>query len=240
MINPANVLLCPVCGAENNHLHVTCAKCGAYLQRKIENLDLFDTAWSIIESPRTAFHWIAVSKHKNYSIFLSCVAGIGLAFTLCWLFKAGDYSDQLIAIMGAGLAMGPLLGVIFVLLSSAITWSLLEMAKEQLPFRTVFALSAYSMIPVVISAITILPIELMTFGIYLFTSAPSPYLLHPTSFVIIAILDGACGLWAILLFFIGLRTVLGAGMGKVLRIGLSSLAVFAAACIGIFFFLKKL
>jgi hypothetical protein len=236
----AEIITCPVCGTKNHHLQVACSSCGGYIQRKIDNLDLFDTAWDVIESPQKAFHSIAVARYKNYAIFLSCVAGIGLAFTVFWLVKAGDYTDQLISILGAGLALGPVLGLATVLIGSGITRAMVAFSKLEATYRNLFAISAYSMLPVVISVFTILPIELMSYGLYMFTANPSPYLLHPFSFIMILILDGTCAVWTIALYFIGLKAVLGVRYGKVLLIGGISLAVLLGIFFLTFFFLKRL
>ena len=70
-----NAMLCPICQHENHHLAVVCVSCGSYLQTRVDNLDLFATAGKLIERPRQAFHAIAISRHKNYTILLATLSG---------------------------------------------------------------------------------------------------------------------------------------------------------------------
>jgi hypothetical protein len=64
------------------------------------------------------------------------------------------------------------------------------------------------MIPAILSAVFILPIEFLTFGIYFFTSNPSPYTIKPASYILLLCLDGLFALWSIVLLFIGIKVLL--------------------------------
>jgi hypothetical protein len=222
------MITCTVCGVGNQHLAINCSSCGSYLQRRVDNLDLFDTAWKVIESPKKAFHEIAVAQHKNYGIVLSGFAGIGLMFTIFWILKVGEMNNQLFNILLAGTLTGPVAGWIIILLATFLTKGVIVVRGEKAKIRNVFAVCAYSLIPVVISVVTILPLEIMTFGLYLFTATPSPYLLHPTSWIIICTLDAFCGIWTLSLYFIGIKALLDVKWMKVIDIGVISLAAFAA------------
>ena len=68
---------CRVCGAENGDLALTCGKCKSYLQAKVDTLDLFATAWGILESPARTFKRVVLAKRKNYVVLLSVFLGIG-------------------------------------------------------------------------------------------------------------------------------------------------------------------
>jgi hypothetical protein len=221
------MITCTVCGVGNHHLAINCTSCGSYLQRRVDNLDLFDTAWKVIESPKKAFHEIAVAQHKNYGIVLSGFAGIGLMFTIFWILKVGEMNIHLFNILVAGTLTGPFVGWVIILLSAAITTLVIKIRGEKARFRNVFAVGAYALIPVVISVVTILPLEIMTYGIFLFTATPSPYYLHPTSWIIICGLDTLCGIWTLTLYFKGIKALLDVRWLKVIDIGVISLAIFA-------------
>jgi hypothetical protein len=227
------MILCPVCSAPNHHLAIVCVSCKGYIQQKIDNLDLFHTLWTIIESPRKGFHTIALSQHKNYSLVVSGVAGIGLLFTSFWLLKVGDRNTQLINILIAGLCIGFPFGICFALAATWITKITAGIFGNELLFRDAFAVISYSLLPIAFSAIFILPLEVMTFGIYLFTRTPSPGTLYPVSFAIVCVLDAACGIWTILLYVLGLKVLMGSEIRSVLTVALVSVTILSA----IFYFL---
>ena len=52
-----------------------------------------------------------------------------------------------------------------------------------------------------------LPIELLTFGMYLFTSNPHPYVIKPVSFLLLMGFDTLMAGWAITLAVIGMTVV---------------------------------
>jgi hypothetical protein len=63
----------------------------------------------------------------------------------------------------------------------------------------------YSMTPVAFSLILILPIELLTFGMYLFTSNPHPYVMKPVSYVLLIGFDALIASWTLGLAVVGTR-----------------------------------
>ncbi len=208
------MLSCPVCQTMNDHLAITCKSCKSFLQQRIENLDLFSTIWDVIERPGKAFRTIALANHKNYVFLLSAVAGIAFVFTLEWLIKAGEYTDSLIALVGAGFVIGPIFGIIALLFLSLFGVSLGRVLGLKMTVRNTLAVLSYAMLPHVIRLIFILPIELMTFGLYFFTKNPSAYQIRPTSYVLLIGLDGLLSMWGCILIFLGIRSLTEASMPK--------------------------
>lgn len=205
------MIQCPVCNLSNHHLTVICKGCGSYLQNKIENLDLFSTIWNILERPGKAFHNIAIATHKNYSYILSGISGIGFIFFIFWIINAGEYTNSLLNFLFAGISIGPPLGIITVLLYTFILIISTRLGGEKVTFRNGFAVVSYSLIPIVISIIFILPIEVMTFGLFFFSKNPSPYLLKPFSYVMLLVLDGIFLLWTFLLLWKGIKALTDRG-----------------------------
>jgi hypothetical protein len=205
------MISCPVCQTPNHHLAVKCKSCGGYIQTKIENLDLFTTAWNVLERPSHAFHTIAVAQHKNYSVILPAISGIALTFFYFWFVKAGDATSSLINFLAAGLAVSPFVGIIISLLFALLLKLTIIATGRTVSFRNVFSVIAYTQIPLVISVILVLPLELMTFGLFFFTTNPSPYQLKPIPYMLLAGLDGLFALWSLLLIWFGIRKLTDGG-----------------------------
>ena len=205
---------CAVCHAENDHLATVCTSCGGFLQRRIENLDLFSSSWQVLERPVAGFRIIALAKHKNYMVLLSAVAGFAFVFGFFWLAKAGEYAQNLINILAAGLALGPPVGIVVVL---SVSWAIVVFSRFmrlRVRLRDVYAVAAYASVPLILSSILLLPIEVLSFGTYFFTRDPSPYLIRPLSYVTLLALDGAFGLWSVILLWVGLRVLFNAGWSR--------------------------
>ena len=227
------MITCSICHTSNHHLAIVCSSCGGFVQNRIDNLDLFALIWKIIESPSKAFRTIAIAKHKNYSILLPGVAGIAFAFFVFWLFKFGDHAESLVNILGGGFAVGPFLGILTVLIFSLILILTTKLNGLDVKFRNTYATVAYVCVPVVLSFIFIFPVEIMTFGIFLFTKNPSPYSLKPMSYILLMILDGTFTAWSFVLLFVGIKALLDVPWLKVCRIVLLSLFLFGGLAVGI-------
>jgi hypothetical protein len=225
-MNTDQMITCNVCNTSNHHLAILCSSCGGYLQGRVDNLDLFATGWKIIESPLSAMRIVALARHKNYAAILSAIAGIALTFFIFWLYKLGDHAQTIVNVLGAGLVVGPIIGIIVVLLYSAVITLEIRVSRMQASFRNIFATVSYALVPLVLSVFLVLPIEVMTFGTYFFTSEPSPYLLKPASYILLLSLDGIFALWSIMLLFIGMKTLLDISWARTLNMTLLSLLMF--------------
>lgn len=223
---------CPVCKTQNDDFATTCIQCHSYIQNRIPNLDFFDMAWRVIETPRKAFHTISLAEHKNYSLFLFSLFGISITFTAFWFFKLGDRFGNLLDLIIWALLAGAVLGLVVAPITGGLHFLLTKLFKGKAGFRNSFGVMAYSLIPVVVSLILILPIELLTFGMYLFTSNPHPFTIKPVSYVILLGFDGVVGFWSVLLAILGTR------VSQRLSIALSTavVALILAMLGGLFFF----
>ncbi len=218
------MIVCSVCRTENHHLAITCRSCGGFLQAKVENLDLFSTAWGVIERPRRAFRTIGLAVHKNFAYVLAATSGIAFVFLAFWIVKAGDQAESLLNIIAAALAVGPFFGIAALLAGAALAQAVSSIVRAPLTFRNCFALFAWSMVPVVISLLVVMPVEILSFGQFFFTTNPSPLVLRPVSYVILLGLDGLFALWTLLLQFAGLKTLLQNGWGKAVLVQIAALA----------------
>lgn len=199
---------CPVCRTRNHHLNVVCSSCGGFVQGRVENLDLFSTIWKLIERPRYAFHQIAIARYKNYSTIVPALAGAGFIFAFFWYVHAGDHTSTALTLLIGGLAAGPPAGVVLTVLMSVILWASLRVARITVRFRNLFAVLAYSTVPVLLGVVFILPLEVFSFGRYFFSLNPPPWLLKPVSYYAFVGLGYAVGAWTFALAVIGMRVLL--------------------------------
>jgi len=205
---------CPVCQAENSHLATVCIACGSFIQRRVENLDLFSCSWKILERPAAGFRMVALARHKNYAIVLSAISGFALIFGWFWMVKGGDHAVNLINVLAAGIALGPAVGILATLAASAGITLAGRVFGLHVRLRDAYAVAAYGTVPLILTSLLFLPIEIMSFGIYFFASSPSPYLMRPFSYLTLLGLDGVFALWSLILLIVGTRVLFGAGWGK--------------------------
>ncbi len=199
------MIKCAVCLTENDDFAVTCPNCKAFLQNRIPNLDLFNIGWKVLESPREAFKTITLAEHKNYALFLFTVFGVSLSFTGFWYLQLGTRFMSLIDLIPAALGIGVLLGLLTSVVITGIYYGFAKILGGAAGFRTSLGVIGYSVTPITLSLMFVLPIELLTFGMYLFTSNPSPYTIKPLSFILLAGFDVAVSVWSIVLAVIGTR-----------------------------------
>jgi hypothetical protein len=225
------MLRCPVCQFENDEFAVLCGRCKAFLQNRIPNLDLFDTAWGILEKPRSTFRQIAVADHKNFSFFLFGLFGISLSFAGLWYFRLGDRFSNLLDLIIKGLLAGPILGLAICIPLVVVFHLASIIVGGKAALRTSLGLIAYSLTPVALSLFFVLPIELLTFGMYLFTSNPHPYIVKPLSYVVLVGLDGVVSLWSILLVVVGGTIAHGLPVVRSVAVVVVTVVVFGVALV---------
>lgn len=199
------MLKCPVCLTENDTFATVCRQCGGFLQNRVPHLNLFETLWGVLESPSKTFPKIILAEHKNFSVFLFALFGVSIAFTAFWYFKIGQIVGSLPELILLGIGIGLTGGVVFSPLIALVYHLANRLLGGSASFRTAYSLLAYATAPVVLSLVLILPIELMTFGMYLFTSNPHPFVIKPVSYVVLLSFDAIVGLWALWLVMVGTK-----------------------------------
>jgi hypothetical protein len=212
------MVTCGVCKTENDEFAIVCRNCKSYIQNRIPNLDFFATVWKVIESPRRAFHDITLAEHKNYSLLLFALFGIGLSYTGFWYFQLGSRFDSLLDLLAKATAIGVVLGFVCAVLFTSLFDLVVRILGGKGALRNSLGILAYATTPVSLTLAMILPIELLSFGMYLFTSNPNPYLIKPGLYVALLFSDSAMALWAF-----GL-SVIGASVSKQLSLTKSFVA----------------
>jgi hypothetical protein len=207
------MIACPVCGAQNDDFGMKCVSCKSYLQSKVVNINLFETVWWLIESPRSAFKKIVLAEHKNYEFLLSSMLGISLVYTVIWFKNLGHLFPNVAALAGAGLLIGPPLGAFFVLVLSLTTVALGRVFGGKATLRTMFAVIAYAATPIAISLVVVFPLEIAVFGMYFFGSNPPPIVINPIAYVGLLGFDSFACIWSWILLLEG--TIVANGFSRV-------------------------
>jgi hypothetical protein len=201
------MLKCPSCSFDNDDFATVCVQCKGYLQNRVPNLDFFETAWGIIESPKATFRTITLAEHKNYVFLLFVFFGVAVSFTTFWYLELGNLFDSLLFLipwaLGGGVAGGLIISPVLSIFGHTVGRALGSNQK----FRNSNALFAYSLVPIALSLFLVLPIELLTFGMYLFTSNPHPYVIKPVSYLLLVGFDVLMTLWTIVLAVTGMTVV---------------------------------
>jgi len=204
------MLKCPVCGAENGDLDVVCRSCKSFMQAKVDTLDLFSTAWGLLEQPRRTFRRIALAKSKNYVILLSSAVGVVIVYLYLWHWHIAVQVPSLVTLLGVGLLVGPPLGNLFVALCAAVIGFILRVRGINLTFRNTRAVLAYACVPLVASLLLVMPLEIAIFGSYFFDNNPPPMVINPVAYIGLVGLDALAGLWSAVLLIVGIRSAAGA------------------------------
>jgi hypothetical protein len=214
------MIKCTVCLAENDDFSTTCINCKAFLQDRVPNLNLFETSWQVIESPFKAFRKIALAEHKNYVLFLFSLLGVSLSFTAFWYLRLGTRFESLLDLIPAAVGIGVLFGFVSAVVVTGVYHLIAKAMGGMAGVKGSLGVLGYSMTPVAFSLILILPIELLTFGMYLFTGNPHPYVMKPVSYVLLIGFDAVIAMWTLAL------AVVGTNVGHQLSILRSIVVVF--------------
>lgn len=225
------MIACTVCGTQNDEFAVICVSCKGFLQTKVDNLNLFETLWSLMETPRAAFRRIALSRHKNYVILLSCLLGMALVYSVIWFKSLGPKFPNFALLVGAGVILGPFAGILTTFVFSLLVHRVGRMLGGRGSFRNVRAATVYASVPIVYSLVLVFPIEIAIFGSYFFSDNPPPLVINPAAYIVLLGFDGAAVLWSLLLLIEGTVVVNGFTRGKAavvaaVMVALGSLALY--------------
>lgn len=204
----ASPIVCGVCGQENDPLAAVCIRCKGYLQGRVDALNLFETLWGLVESPRLTFRRIALARHKNYVLPLSALFGVALVYGVLWARHMGNTITDPVLLAGAGLVLGPPVGLAVIGLVAAVTAMLIRRLGGTAGFRTVHAVTAYAVMPVVCSLVLVFPAELAVFGFDIFRTNPHPMIINPPAYMTLVALDALAVCW---MWFLVLEGIIVAG-----------------------------
>jgi hypothetical protein len=194
-----NVIVCKNCKSENPFYELICQSCKSYLRERVYNIDLWHTIYLLIESPSKAFRLIVNSEHKNFlTAIMLLVSGKvllnGIFLKIFILKGEAEFPNYFLDFL---LVIAFL--VVIVLLFSAILKIITEKSGIITRYADNFSILTYSFIPYIFSFIILFPIELILFGGYLFSYAPSPFQIKETLSYVLLAFEGLIILWSIFL-----------------------------------------
>ncbi|MBI5472813.1 MAG: YIP1 family protein [Ignavibacteriae bacterium] len=189
------MITCSVCGIVNSELDTICVSCKSFLQARVDALNLFETIWGLIESPRATLRKIVLARHKNYAVVLGLVSGLTVFFDIAWMKQLGDRFGELVSLVGMGIVLGPILGVVALALVSLMLRLLSKFWRGKATKKNMFAATAYAFVPLAIAAVFVIPLELATFGIDFFGTNPPPALIKPLEYYLILGLKSVLWIW---------------------------------------------
>ncbi|GJQ20934.1 MAG: hypothetical protein HBSIN02_12890 [Bacteroidia bacterium] len=134
---------------------------------------------------------------------------MAVSFTVFWYLRLGVFFHTLMDVLPFAFAAGLALGLLSAVLLTFLYHGVVRMLGSPRKVKQSYAMLAYALVPIVLSVIVVLPIELMTFGMFLFTSNPNPAVIKPASFYILISLDALAALWTIILAVKGTRIIHG-------------------------------
>ena len=193
------MITCTVCGQENDELNIVCSNCKSYLQGRVDALDLFSTMWGIIESPGATFRRIVLAKHKNYMVVLSALFGVNLMFEIGWFRNWIPDVMGLPALIAAAVLLGPPLGILFVLVMAGVLRLSTKLLGGRASQKNMFAALAYALLPMVLSLVFLVPLEIAIFGADFFGTNPPPMVIKPVEYSILLGLKALAWLYAVFL-----------------------------------------
>lgn len=212
---------CQVCGADNLDLAVRCTACGGILQDSVKALDLFATIFDIWRYPDSTLRKVVLATHRNYSILLAALEGIGLSFLALYIVKAADiYSVNFTRLLATGVAIGIVVFLPSIYFFCGLSYLTLRVRRTGATFRGYASGIIYSLHPLAIGAVILIPMEVAVFGSFLFSNNPPPQVINPVSFYFLAFLDVVLASAAVALILRLAKVVFGV---RILVIGLAAL-----------------
>ncbi len=222
-------LRCPVCGRDNDGLAVKCSACGAFIQDRVPALDFFDTLYGLIEDPSRTLSRIARSEQKNYVYTLFALLGPFFAASTLVLLRAGDGALDAGELFAVLYLAGFPAGILFGITATALLKPLLSaFAGRRLRYRSVAALTAWSLAPFSVAYAILISAQFAIFGRAFFSWETPPAELKPAAFWILTGLQALAASWSVMLLSRSFRM-------QGVRSGLAAAAVFLlsalAACV---------
>lgn len=158
---------CPICNTDNPDFALRCKSCGSILQQSVKTLDLFSTIYDLWRYPDFTFRKIILAEHKNYTVFMALLEGIGISYFFMFVVKAGDiYSIDLWRLVVSGVGLAIFIFLPFLYVFSIVSYLTLRTVQTGVTLKGFISATIYGLHPVAFSAIVLLPAEVAVFGAF--------------------------------------------------------------------------
>lgn len=161
----------------------------------------------MIEFPAQAFKKIIIAEHKNFVLFLALFLGIASVFALLWVNQSGHAFDNLLTLLLYGLTIGVVSALPLLYLLAGTIFSVSKLFNGKGTFTETYGVVGWSLVPVMLFVVFVLPLELGTLGLLLFSGNPSALDVKPTVTMVLLGLQGLLFLWSIVLSALGISMV---------------------------------
>ena len=202
-----NVVICPNCGTENPFYKYTCTSCKAYLRERVFNLDLWQLTGMLIESPVKAFNRVIQSEHKNFILLIVLLFSVKAFIDSRFVSILFSGENGLRISLLLTLLISAAAGYIVIWIYTVILFLVNKVSGLKSRLRDNNAILIYSLIPYAFALVILFPIELITFGQYLFSDNPSPFMLKPTIAYTLLAFEGLFILWSMFLSVSGIYSL---------------------------------
>lgn len=234
------MIICPICKTSNLHLNVICKECGAYLQTKVENIDLFQTLWWLIENPKRAFKTIALAKHKNYVLLLTLLFGLSISYFSLEFIKIQNSLDNVFKIIILGIILSiPLSSFVLISITTFIILIKKIFRLQNISFKNIYSSISYAVFPLTSIFIILFPFKLLTFGANTFGNNPHPEVINKIVYWILQFLSLFFALHFIYLFIRNIETLFELDFKKSFFLSLITIAVVSGFIYTILIYVRK-
>ena len=230
-----NVVVCSNCGTENPFHKYTCTNCKAYLRERVFNLDLWQLMGMLIESPVKAFNRVIQSEHKNFILLIALLFSVKAFIDSRFISILLSGENNLRLSLLPSLLISAAAGYTVIWMYTVILFLVNKMSGLKSRLRDNNAVLIYSLIPYTFALVILFPIELITFGQYLFSDNPSPFMLKPTIAYTLLAFEGLLILWSMFLSVTGIYS-----LSRSLPYALISGVIFNFLLFGFFFLLSTI
>lgn len=206
-------------------------------EQPLTDREIFTEIWG---QPRKVFRYLVHSGYNKYQAPLFVLAGIARSLNRAANKNMGDQME-LVTILGVAILIGGALGwLAYYIYAALLSWTG-GWVKGQGSTSEIFRVSAYALIPLVVSLVFMVP-QIAIYGKALF-QAESEWgetgMLTMLVFYTSVVLEVVLGIWTIVLYTVGLSEIQNFSIGKSILNLLLPVLVFALP-IGLIVFLMQL
>ncbi|MBU2445275.1 MAG: hypothetical protein KJ666_06835 [Bacteroidetes bacterium] len=214
-----NKIICKSCRTENLFEAYKCSNCSNVMRAKVSNIDFWAILYQLLFDTTLGFKQIVYAENKNFVAALFILLNLKLSTLLlavCSVYDLGfSFSEFWIILFVLTIASS-----IFVFLYlETLRIIFVKIYQVDILRKNYFSIVGYASSFFSMSIFILLPIELLLFGQYLFSSNPSPFAIKEIPAYLTAGLEVFAALSFFALLYYGLKTYLCSNKVSILLTG---------------------